>query len=243
MGGHEITREFVRATTETSPVAGEKAGLYSFSQAVNLLYVGNTTGEDVHVRPEVFTEADAITDGDFPDGAEWAVTTGWSITGGKAVKAPGVANSISQTSGFLTESIDALDPIQSVLTTFTVSDWAAGTVTLQIVGASGTVSGTARGADGTFKEVLTITANEAKTFLVTANNTLNAKIDDVSVLTLGAYPSPGMYTQKVDDGSWKRVSEIRQRILYLSVWVPTGGTVANLSIMGRKIRRRRGGAV
>ena len=81
-----------------------------------------------------------VTNGDFASGASWTTGAGWAI-------AAGTANATASSAG-LTQSI-TFSPGRSYTVVFTLSGFAAGTVTPRFTGGT-TVTGTARSANGTY---------------------------------------------------------------------------------------------
>lgn len=115
-----------------------------------------------------------VTNGDFASGASWTTGAGWAI-------AAGTANATASSAG-LTQSI-TFSPGRSYTVVFTLSGFAAGTVTPRFTGGT-TVTGTARSANGTYTE--TITAHSGgNTTLEFLGAGFTGSIDNVSVKIQG----------------------------------------------------------
>ena len=109
-----------------------------------------------------------IINGGFTADSDWTKGTGWAIAAGVASKSAGTASNLSQA--------DAVVQTASYDVEFTISNYVAGSVTPS-AGSGGT--GTARSANGTFSE--TIVAAASDDFLLVADATFDADIDNVSV--------------------------------------------------------------
>jgi predicted secreted protein len=116
------------------------------------------------------TGATLITNGTFATDSVWTKGTGWTITGGAAVKSAGTASVLSQAA-----SVSAGSVYQVV---FTVTR-SAGTLTPQLTGGT-TVSGTAVSASGTYVRFLTaVTGNTTLAF--SADSSFAGTVDNVSI--------------------------------------------------------------
>lgn len=115
--------------------------------------------------------ADLVTNGAFAADTDWTKGTGWTITGGVAdVDGTQVADSDLEQSITVTNT-------DSYEVTFTVSSWVAGTITPRIGG----TAGTARGANGTFTEVIVAGAGASPELELRADATGDMQIDNVIV--------------------------------------------------------------
>jgi hypothetical protein len=115
---------------------------------------------------------DMLSNGTLATDTIWSKGTGWTITGGKGVKAAGVAAALSQTIYPLAGA--------SYSVNFTVSARTAGSVTPRLTGGS-TVTGTTRTANGTYTETLaSVTGNT--TFELYANAAADLSVDDVTMV-------------------------------------------------------------
>ena len=112
-----------------------------------------------------------ISNGGFTTDTAWTKGSGWAILGGIAEFTAGAGGAdISQPFAH-TSSVN-------YEVTYTVLNWAAGSTTAKLIGGT-TVSGTARGANGTYTEVLTAPASLA-TFAIGGSSGGNVDIDNVS---------------------------------------------------------------
>ncbi|MCK4473933.1 hypothetical protein KAU40_01580 [Candidatus Parcubacteria bacterium] len=134
--------------------------------------------------------SEKVTNGDFTGNAnDWTLAAGWAYSADTVVKnGDGV--------GTLYQDVSAVDKeIYKVV--FTISAWSAGTVTVAVGG----VSGTARGADGTYTEY--ITATGAGNLIFTPTTSARFTIDDILV---------------------KKVAEVAAD--HIAMWVDDTGAVA-----------------
>ena len=109
--------------------------------------------------------ADLVQNGAFASDTVWTKGTGWAIAAGIAT-ITAASTVLSQTGSYI--------PGRNYSATYTVSGFVAGTVTVSIGG----TSGTARGSDATFTEV--IKAGESGVLAFTGD-TATLSIDNVSV--------------------------------------------------------------
>lgn len=115
-----------------------------------------------------------VTNGGFASGASWTTGAGWAI-------GAGTANATASSAG-LTQTI-AFSPGRSYTLTYTVSGFAAGTVTPRLTGGT-TVTGTSRAANGTYTD--TITAHSGgNTTLEFLGAGFTGSIDNVSIKIQG----------------------------------------------------------
>lgn len=120
--------------------------------------------------------SDVVTNGGFDTDSDWTKQAGWTITGGKAV-ATATTGSMFQT---------AVASGKTYQTTYTISEYSAGTIRIQI----GNTNGTTRSANGTYTEIL-LSAGTGVLFDGLAEFT--GKIDNVIVkewTNATAYNSP-----------------------------------------------------
>lgn len=120
------------------------------------------------------TFAEYVTNGAFASDTGWTKGTGWTIAAGVATATGAISTALSQTSAI------TLIPGYTYTLTYTVSGFAAGTVTASVGG----TAGTARGSDATFKE--TFVAGPSQIIAFTGAG-FTGNIDNVSVTawTLG----------------------------------------------------------
>ena len=118
-------------------------------------------------------ERELVTDGDFPDGTNWSLGTGWSVAGGVA------SCDGSQTANSYLIQTDVVVENRTFKTTYTVSNWSAGII---IILCGNTTSGTVRNADGTYSE--TLVATGVNSIYFRANADFIGDIDNVSVKIL-----------------------------------------------------------
>jgi hypothetical protein len=119
---------------------------------------------------------DLITNGAFAADASWTKGTGWTISGGQAIAAAVAA------SQFLRQPVNACKNA-SYLITFDVANFSSGDVRVSFD--SGDV-GTARGANGTFAETITLTAPATEIRFGRSTGDFTGRIDNVSCLGLSS---------------------------------------------------------
>jgi hypothetical protein len=112
-----------------------------------------------------------VTNGDFASDTWWSKGTGWTISGGKANKSPGIAENLSRPA-FLT-----IGNVYEV--TYTVTDYVAGSA-FTLLGT--TSSGPSRTANGTYTERRVASGDTS--FYIQGNSTFQGSIDNVSVKLL-----------------------------------------------------------
>lgn len=110
------------------------------------------------------------TNGTFGADTDWTKGTGWSIGSNVATFAGHTTTSDLSQNQTVTE-----DAVYTVV--FTVSSWSAGTITAYLGG----TAGTARGADGTYTELITCGAGEDPKLILRASSTFRGSIDNVAV--------------------------------------------------------------
>lgn len=143
---------------------------------------GQATTDNFYARAFTTTEgtdrvtngtfAEYVTNGAFSSDASWTKGTGWTIAAGVATATGAISTALSQTS-----AITLIEGMTYTIT-FTVSGFAAGTVTASIGG----TAGTARGSDATFVE--TIVAGSTQLLAFTGAG-FTGNIDNVSVTAWG----------------------------------------------------------
>jgi len=116
------------------------------------------------------TGSNLVTNGTFASDTVWTKGTGWTITGGAAVKTAGTASLLSQAA-----SVSAGQVYQIV---FTVTR-TAGTLTPQLTGGTA-VSGTAVSASGTYIRFLTALSGNT-TLSFSADSSFAGTVDNVSI--------------------------------------------------------------
>jgi len=102
-------------------------------------------------------------------GVDWSVGAGWSFSNGNAVAVAATGN--------LVTSNDIVGPLATYLVMFKIQNYTVGSVTPRL----GTVSGTARSADGVFVEEITTGAGVSFTFNL-LTSTFSGTIDWVRVV-------------------------------------------------------------
>jgi hypothetical protein len=121
----------------------------------------------LHVR----TSENVLENPGFDYNDTWIKPTGWTISGGKAHKVAGTANTIYQTGGIVIG--------EQYYCTFTISDVTAGSAKIYCGGSTG---GTARTADGTYSETLTCAGSDL--IGIYADSSFAGSVDNVSVRKL-----------------------------------------------------------
>ena len=117
-----------------------------------------------------------LLNGGFDTDATWVKPPGWSISGGVASKVQGNSNSILQT-------IDPLVVGETYRCTFTILNYAGGTMHSRLSQGGGTVPGLHRTASGTYTDDLVATAAHTR-FEIIANSSTRAEIDNVSCIRI-----------------------------------------------------------
>ena len=121
--------------------------------------------------------SELITKCDFAGGATgWTPGTNWSVSGGQAIAA------VATTNQFLTQALPLIKG-QSYVVTFDVANYSAGDVRVSTDGGD---NGTARSANGTFTETLTLTAAATLIRFGRSTSDFSGRIDNVSVQGLGS---------------------------------------------------------
>jgi hypothetical protein len=138
---------------------------------------------DVPVADQYGSQTELITNGNFAADSNWSKESGWTISGGKAVCATSSTNAIYQTGVAVGGN--------KYRVTYTISDYSSGGIYLDskggaAVGVAGT-DGTLRSANGTYTEEITIArGGNLIVFRGQASTTSDLKLDDVSVVRIGA---------------------------------------------------------
>lgn len=152
-----------QAVTVSAPVSGTAIDVTDFTgSAVFLLESAGGTSDSLS------------TNGTFDTDASWTKGTGWTID---------AANNNAATFGGHTTFSDlsqnqSLTAATAYTLVFTIANWTAGTVT----GYLGGTAGTARGADGTYTEVIVCGAGEDPKLALRASSTFRGDIDTVKVM-------------------------------------------------------------
>lgn len=166
----------------------------SNGRALHMVIVGGTADGSgalsIEVRPplRVGYETEAATNGGFGSDTAWTKGTGWSIAAGVATAAA-ASSALSQAQSLVSGRF------YRVL--FTVSGFSGGTVTPSLGG----TAGTARGADGTYSEIIQAAG---VTFALTGAG-FSGSIDNVSVLpavhlyrpAAKMFIVPGSYSEQI----------------------------------------------
>jgi len=130
---------------------------------------------DYQIKIEDLNTPKMLVNGDFATDSVWIKGVGWTIAGGVA-DCDG-----SQAGSTYLEQATVLTIGDEVVVTFTISNFAAGTV--KVLAGNGT-SGTVRTANGTYTETLTVSGNGS--FFFQADLNFIGQIDDVSVRLAGS---------------------------------------------------------
>ena len=138
---------------------------------------------DVPFADQYGSQTELITNGNFAADSNWSKESGWTISGGKAVCATSSTNAIYQTGVAVGGN--------KYRVTYTISDYSSGGIYLDsqggaAVGVAGT-DGTLRTSNGTYTEEITIAkGGNLIVFRGQASTTSDLKLDDVSVVRIGA---------------------------------------------------------
>lgn len=126
----------------------------------------------------------------FDSSTGWAMGAGWSISGGVAVgTATGTGATFNYNSATLTQG-------KAYKTTFTISGYTSGSITMQV--GNGT-AGTYRSADGTYTQTL-IAGSSTTQIQMNVGTSFTGNIDNVSVTELNIPSTSATYTQLLSDG-------------------------------------------
>lgn len=153
-----------------------------------------TVGTEV-IPDGTFSElgAENIINGTFTGSATaWTLGTGWTYGANKVTKAAGNTNTLFQPIGFLPKGIYKV--------VFTISGYAAGTLTPRLVPPSVTpaFNGTAVSADGTYTQYIKATDDITQLDLV-PNSAFIGSVDDVSVRRIAA---TWQFGNETDPAGW-----------------------------------------
>ncbi len=159
---------------------------------VKLASLGVQTAEDfenlavilgfpnTEVFPGIGSDVDSITNGTFDTDTAWTKGTGWTISGGTANKAPGVASDLVQDITSVTG--------ENYVVEYDILNRTAGTLTPDVGG----TDGVSRTSNGTFKELI-IGGSGDTNFRFEADSTFDGSIDNVTV-NGSVDPPDGRYT-------------------------------------------------
>jgi hypothetical protein len=224
-----LIRRFISATEDLLPVAGVSPGRYSWPSKVNHVVITNGTGQEVSLTADPNGDGvDLVTNGGFDADTDWDKDAPWSIAGGKAV-------AVDCWGGDCEQDIAGLVLNEIYVLVYTLEDYADGIFQPQLGGGVGTgVS-----ANGTYTDAILV-YNTSWPLRLRGASSFDGKIDNVKLYRSGTGPGPGGYDHKVANGAeiiltggWHR-----RGLDSLGVWVPAGGTVADLNIRGVYIRGR-----
>jgi hypothetical protein len=131
---------------------------------------GTLASRQKHVRTLQCECGEKLVNGDFDTQTSWALGSGWSIAGGAAVKAAGVASDLVQPFAFVDGGVYRIELMLSQVT--------GGTVRVGFAG-NAPMDGVARNANGTFVE--TLTANAHVALRIAADAAFSGRIERVSL--------------------------------------------------------------
>ncbi|MEE9222974.1 MAG: putative phage tail protein [Nitrosomonadaceae bacterium] len=123
---------------------------------------------DVQVLPGVGSDDESILNGSFDTGASWTLGTGWTISGGTANKASGVASDLEQDITSVTGELYVVG--------YEISNRTAGSVTADVGGTDGDTNS----ENGTFEELI-VGGSSDTDFRIQADANFDGSIDNVSV--------------------------------------------------------------
>lgn len=120
------------------------------------------------------TRTNKLTNGTFAADASWTKGTGWTITGGKAVKAAGTASFLSQLVASITGGLTAG---LTYRVAWTISAYVAGTINPRISGGA-ILNGLGASANGQFLRTMTPCPATPASYNFIASATTDMSIDD-----------------------------------------------------------------
>ncbi len=111
-----------------------------------------------------------LANADFDTQATWTLGTGWSIVGGTAIKAAGIASDFEQPFAFVDGGLYRIEVV--------LSQVIAGSMRVRLAGTT-FIDGVARSSNGTFIDTLTVAGHTA--LCITADATFAGRIERVSL--------------------------------------------------------------
>ena len=134
---------------------------------------GALSSRQKHVRVLNCECGEKLANADFDTQAAWTLGSGWSIVGGGAIKAAGVASDLEQPFAFINGDLYRIEVALSQVT--------AGSVRVRIAGTT-SIDGVARNANGTFIDTLTAAGQTA--LRIAADAAFAGRIERVSLRRL-----------------------------------------------------------
>jgi hypothetical protein len=172
------------------------------------------------------------TEGDFAAATTWTEGTDWAIGAGVATHSAGTGSDLSQPIVGGTVEGGEIFVLQ-----FEMDSISAGSIIPKVAG----VAGTTRTTAAIFTEAFYV-PNRVKnpTLVFTASAAGNKVIDDVSLFRYATHPDSKCYDHLIADGTEKILTAgwHKWNIPRLGIWLPSGGTVANLNMRGLHVPGR-----
>lgn len=166
------------------------------------------------------SNTDVVTNGAFAADTNWTKGTGWTIAAGVATSDASQAGNSDLEQSVATQGEFTLREGQAYLVTFTLSGFAAGTVTPVIGG----TAGTARGSDATHAEI--IIAGSTQVIALRADLDFAGNVDNFSVVPVAMIPTAnqilGESAELNPEGRW--VEDVE----YFSIVGATNSTVVTI---------------
>lgn len=168
-GSNRVYGELGVASTDGSELLTSLSAYWNLNETS-----GTANAIDQHSTNDLVpTFVGTQTNGTFGSDANWTKGTGWMIAAGVASSDGSQAadSDLEQASGVLTAHIYSV--------TYTVSGYSAGTVSVVVGG----TTGTARSANGTYVETITVSSTNS-TIAIRANAEFVGNVDDFAVVAL-----------------------------------------------------------
>ena len=134
---------------------------------------GALSSRQKHVRVLNCECGEKLANADFDTQAAWTLGTGWSIVGGAAIKAAGIASDLEQPFALVDGGVYRVELVLSQVT--------AGNVRVRLAGTT-SINGVARNVNGTFVDTLTAAGHTA--LRITADAAFAGRIERVSLRRL-----------------------------------------------------------
>lgn len=165
-----------------------------------------------------------VTNGTFTGASTgWTLGAGWTYGSNKVTKAAGSGTAVTQ-------ALPTLVTGQIYIITYTVSDYSAGTITVQLGIGGGTVSGAARSANGTYTESITHTDVDHQIGFL-ADAAFIGSIDTISIIA-GSSNGTADWSSPDTDGPFTHVAGNTSILTTLNIGYAAGYYAIGFIISG-----------